>query len=53
MLLGSAALTYLFGAVPIVFAVPIAAVPFVAVNRLYVREKLGEQTELTQKLGRN
>jgi predicted PurR-regulated permease PerM len=51
MLLGIAAITYLFGTIAIIFAAPIAVVVFAAVNLLYVRDTLGEKTALTQKLG--
>jgi predicted PurR-regulated permease PerM len=50
MLLGIVAITYLFGAIAIVFAAPIVVVIFAGVNLLYVRDTLGEKTELTQKL---
>lgn len=50
MLLGIVALTYLFGTVAIVFAAPIAVVIFAAVNLLYIRDTLGEKTELIRKL---
>jgi len=50
MLLGIAALTYLFGTVAIIFAAPIAVVIFAAVNLLYVRDTLHERTELIRKL---
>jgi predicted PurR-regulated permease PerM len=50
MLLGIAALTYLFGTVAIIFAAPIAVVVFTAVNLIYVRDTLGEKTELIRKL---
>lgn len=50
MLLGIVAITYLFGAIAIIFAAPIAVVVFAAINLLYVRDTLGERTELTQKL---
>jgi predicted PurR-regulated permease PerM len=50
MLLGIAAITYLFGLVAIIFAAPIAVVVFAAVNLLYVRDTLGENTTLTRKL---
>lgn len=50
MLLGIAAITYLFGAIAIIFAAPIAVVIFTAVNLLYVRDTLGEKTTLTRKL---
>ena len=50
MLLGIAALTYLFGTVAIIFAAPIAVVIFAAVNLLYVRDTLHEKTDLIRKL---
>jgi predicted PurR-regulated permease PerM len=51
MLLGIVAITYLFGPVAIIFAAPIAVVIFAAVNLIYVRDTLGENTTLTRKLG--
>jgi predicted PurR-regulated permease PerM len=50
MLLGIAGISYLFGAVAIIFAAPIAVVIFAAVNLIYVRDTLHEKTELTKKL---
>jgi predicted PurR-regulated permease PerM len=50
MLLGIAAISYLFGAVAIIFAAPIAVVIFAAVNLIYVRDTLHEKTTLTKKL---
>jgi predicted PurR-regulated permease PerM len=50
MLLGIAALTYLFGLTAIIFAAPIAVVVFTAVNLIYIRDTLGEKTELIRKL---
>ena len=50
MLLGIAAISYLFGAIAIIFAAPIAVVIFAAVNLLYVRDTLHEKTALTKKL---
>jgi predicted PurR-regulated permease PerM len=50
MLLGIAALNYLFGTTAIMFAAPITVVIFAAVNLLYVRDTLGEETELARKL---
>jgi predicted PurR-regulated permease PerM len=50
MLLGIIAVTYLFGAVAVIFAAPIAVVIFAAVNLLYVHDTLGENTELTRTL---
>jgi H+/Cl- antiporter ClcA len=38
------------GAIAVIFAAPIAVVVFAAVNLLYVRDVLGEKTELTRKL---
>jgi hypothetical protein len=40
----------LFGATAIIFAAPIVVVIFAGVNLLYVRDTLGERTELTRKL---
>ncbi len=51
MLLGIVTITYLFGAIAIIFAAPIAVVIFTAVNLVYVRDTLGEKTTLTRKLG--
>jgi predicted PurR-regulated permease PerM len=51
MLLGIVAITYLFGAIAIIFAAPIAVVVFAGVNLLYVRDTLGEKTAFTRKLG--
>ena len=51
MLLGIVTITYLFGAIAIIFAAPIAVAVFAAVNLLYVRDTLGEKTELTRRLG--
>jgi predicted PurR-regulated permease PerM len=50
MLLGIAALTYLFGTTAIIFAAPIVVVIFAGVNLLYVRDTLHEKTELIRKL---
>jgi predicted PurR-regulated permease PerM len=50
MLLGIVAITYLFGATAIIFAAPIVVVIFAGVSLLYVRDTLGEKTELTRKL---
>jgi predicted PurR-regulated permease PerM len=50
MLLGIVAITYLFGAAAIIFAAPIVVVIFAGVSLLYVRDTLGEKTELTRKL---
>jgi predicted PurR-regulated permease PerM len=50
MLLGIAALTSLFGTTAIIFAAPITVIVFTAVNLIYVRDTLGEETELISKL---
>ncbi len=50
MLLGIVAITYMFGMIAVVFAAPILVVIFAAVNLLYVRNTLGETTDLTRKL---
>lgn len=50
MLLGIAALTSLFGTTAIIFAAPITVAVFTAVNLVYVRDTLGEKTELIRKL---
>lgn len=50
LLLGIGALTYLFGMIAIIFAAPIAVVVFTAINLIYVRDTLGENTELIRKL---
>ena len=50
MLLGIAALTYLFGMIAVIFAAPIVVVIFATVNLLYVRDTLGEKTALIRKL---
>jgi predicted PurR-regulated permease PerM len=46
ILLGIVAITSLFGFVAILFAAPIAIVLFVLVKKLYVRDRLGEQTPI-------
>jgi predicted PurR-regulated permease PerM len=46
MLMSVAGLTYLFGWAAIFFAAPIAVILFVAVNKFYVRDYLGEPTRL-------
>ncbi len=50
MLLGIVAVTYLFGAIAIIFAAPIAVVAFATINLIYMRDTLGERTTLTRKL---
>jgi predicted PurR-regulated permease PerM len=50
MLLGIVAISYLFGAIAIIFAAPIAVVIFAAVNLIYVRDTLHEKTALTKRL---
>src|ERR1700730_2851001 len=46
MLLGIVAISLLFGPAAVIFAAPIVAVVFVAVKVLYVRDTLGEDTEI-------
>ena len=50
MLLGIVAITYLFGPIFILFVAPMAVVIFAAINLLYVRDTLGENTALTKAL---
>ncbi len=45
-LLGIAAVAYLFGSYAIVLAAPLVIAAFIAVKRLYIRDTLGEPTEL-------
>jgi predicted PurR-regulated permease PerM len=40
-------MSFLFGAVAMMFAVPIAVILFVAVKKVYVQQALGEQTEIS------
>ena len=46
ILLGLVAFTGLFGAAAVVFATPMSVVVFVAVKMLYVRDVLGEATDV-------
>ncbi len=46
MLLGVVTILFLFGGVSVIFAGPIAVMVFVAVKKLYVRDSLGEATDL-------
>lgn len=46
MLLGIAAMSMIFGRAAVVFAAPTVVVIFVLVSKLYVRDKLGEDTQL-------
>jgi len=46
MLLGIVAISLLFGPAAVIFAAPIVVVVFVAVKVLYVRDTLGEDTEI-------
>jgi predicted PurR-regulated permease PerM len=46
MLVAVVAIGYVFGTLAIVFAAPIAVILFVAVNKLYVRDSLGEETSI-------
>jgi predicted PurR-regulated permease PerM len=50
MLMSVAALTYLFGWSVIIFAAPIVVILFVGVNKLYVRDCLGETVQLPGEL---
>ena len=45
-LLGIVAIDYLFGTYAIVLAAPLVIAIFIAVKRLYIRDTLGEPTEL-------
>jgi predicted PurR-regulated permease PerM len=45
-LLGIVAVAYLFGSYAIVLAAPLVIAVFIAVKRLYIRDTLGEPTEL-------
>lgn len=44
MLLGVVAMTFVFGGIGIFFAAPIVVILFVAVNKLYIQDSLGEAT---------
>lgn len=46
MLLGIVTILFLFGGVSAIFAGPIAVTVFIAVKKLYVRDGLGEETDL-------
>ena len=46
LLLSIVAVTEIFGVIGIIFAAPITVIVFVAVKKLYVRDSLGEPTEL-------
>jgi predicted PurR-regulated permease PerM len=46
MLLAIVVISFLFGTVAMVFAAPITVIAFVAVKKLYVRDTLGERTEI-------
>jgi predicted PurR-regulated permease PerM len=46
LLLSIVAITDIFGTIGIIFAAPITVIVFVAVKKLYVRDSLGETTEL-------
>jgi hypothetical protein len=45
-ILGIAAVAYLFGNYAIVLAAPLVIAVFIGVKRLYIRDTLGEPTEL-------
>jgi predicted PurR-regulated permease PerM len=46
MLLAIVTVLFVFGGVAVIFAGPIAVIIFVAVNKIYVRDSLGERTVL-------
>lgn len=46
MLLGIVTILFLFGGVSVVFAGPIAVIVFIAIKKLYVRDSLGQDTDL-------
>jgi predicted PurR-regulated permease PerM len=46
LLLSIVAITEIFGMIGIIFAAPITVIAFVAVKKLYVRDSLGQSTEL-------
>ncbi len=46
MILGIVAISLLFGPIAVIFAAPMTVVVFVAVKVLYVRDTLGEETEI-------
>jgi hypothetical protein len=46
MLLGVVTMLFVFGAAATIFAAPIAVVIFVAVEKLYLRDSLGENISL-------
>ncbi len=46
MLVGVVTILFIFGGVSVIFAGPIAVIVFVAVKKLYVRDSLGEETDL-------
>ncbi|HVY58044.1 MAG TPA: AI-2E family transporter [Xanthobacteraceae bacterium] len=46
ILLGIVAISFLFGPIAIVFAAPIAVILFVLTKKLYLRDTLGEQTDI-------
>jgi AI-2E family transporter len=51
MLLGIVAISLLFGPAAVIFAAPIVVVVFIAVKVLYVRDTLGEDTEIPGESG--
>ena len=46
ILLGIISISFLFGAIAIVFAAPMVVMLFVLIKKLYVRETLGEKTSI-------
>lgn len=46
MLLGIVMVLFVFGGVAVIFAAPIAVIVFIAIQKLYIRDSLGESTVL-------
>jgi predicted PurR-regulated permease PerM len=51
LLLSIVAVTEIYGAIGIIFAAPITVIAFVAIKKLYVRDGLGQPTELPGERG--
>jgi predicted PurR-regulated permease PerM len=51
LLLSIVAVTEIFGTIGIIFAAPMTVIAFVAVKKLYVRDRLGQPTELPGEQG--
>jgi hypothetical protein len=52
MLLAIVTVLFVFGGFAVIFAGPIAVIIFVAVNKLYVRDSLGERTLLPDEVAK-